>query len=100
RKALQRWLERHGVSDRVKLLGLRPQHEVAKLISESDVFVLPSVIARDGQMDGIPISLMEAMAAGVPVIASALSGIPELVRNEVSGILVDATNSDQLALSI
>ena len=100
RKALEKWIERHGVSDRVKLLGARPQHEVAGLISESDVFVLPSVIARDGQMDGIPISLMEAMAAGVPVIASAISGIPELVRNEVSGILVDATNSDQLALSI
>jgi colanic acid/amylovoran biosynthesis glycosyltransferase len=100
RRALEKWIERQGVSDRVKLLGARPQHEVAQLISESDVFVLPSVIARDGQMDGIPISLMEAMAAGVPVIASAISGIPELVRNEVCGILVDATNSDQLAISI
>jgi colanic acid/amylovoran biosynthesis glycosyltransferase len=100
RHALEKWIERQGVSDRVKLLGARPQHEVARLIGESDVFVLPSVIARDGQMDGIPISLMEAMAAGVPVIASAISGIPELVRNELSGILVDATNSDQLAVSI
>jgi colanic acid/amylovoran biosynthesis glycosyltransferase len=100
RHALEKWIERQGVGDRVKLLGARPQHEVARLISGSDIFVLPSVIARDGQMDGIPLSLTEAMAAGVPVIASAISGIPELVRNELSGILVDATNSDQLAVSI
>jgi glycosyltransferase involved in cell wall biosynthesis/tRNA A-37 threonylcarbamoyl transferase component Bud32 len=100
RHTLQKWIEKQDVADRVTILGARPQHDVARLISESDVFVLPSVIAHDGQMDGIPISLMEAMAAGVPVIASAISGIPELVRNEICGILVDATNAEQLAISI
>ncbi|HUR82779.1 MAG TPA: glycosyltransferase [Thermoanaerobaculia bacterium] len=91
------WIADHGLADRVHLLGPRPQHEVAQLMREADIFVLPSIIATDGQMDGIPLSLMEAMAAGKPVVASSISGIPELVTSEVSGILVDAAYPGKLA---
>jgi glycosyltransferase involved in cell wall biosynthesis/aminoglycoside phosphotransferase (APT) family kinase protein len=90
RRVTEQWIARHGLSDRVRILGVLPQHEVARLMGEADIFVFPSIIATDGQMDGIPISLMEAMAAGKPVVASAISGIPELVRDEVNGLLVDA----------
>lgn len=90
-------IRQHDVADRVKLLGPRPQHEIARLIGEADVFVLPSVIAYSGQMDGIPVALMEAMAAGKPVIASAVSAIPELVDDGRSGLLVDVTHPEQLA---
>lgn len=100
RRATQQWIAERGLTDRVRLLGNLPQHEVARLVGEADVFVLPSVIAVDGQMDGIPISLMEAMAAGKPVVASAISGIPELVRNGAHGILVDAAYAERLAEAI
>lgn len=93
----QQWIAQHGLADRVFLLGARPQHEVAQFMRETDIFLLPSIIATDGQMDGIPLSLMEAMAAGKPVVASSISGIPELVTNEVSGILVDAAYAGRLA---
>lgn len=97
REATEEWIAQHGLSDAVKLVGNLPQHEVARLMGEADVFVLPSVIATDGQMDGIPVSLMEAMAAGKPVIASTISGIPELVKDNVNGILVDAAYAGRLA---
>ncbi|HEX6159427.1 MAG TPA: glycosyltransferase family 4 protein, partial [Thermoanaerobaculia bacterium] len=100
RVVTEAWIAEHGLSDRVQLLGLQPQHEVARLMGECDIFVLPSIIALDGQMDGIPLSLMEAMAAGKPVIASGISGIPELVKNNVNGILVDAAHPDRVAQAI
>jgi len=100
REATEQWIARHDLAGRVFLLGARPQHEVAQLMRGTDVFVLPSIIAADGQMDGIPISLMEAMAAGKPVVASSISGIPELVRHDVSGILVDAAYAGRLAEAV
>jgi colanic acid/amylovoran biosynthesis glycosyltransferase len=59
--------------------------------------VLPSVTAEDGQMEGIPVALMEAMAAGVPVVATRLSGIPELVRDGEGGLLVPERDPAALA---
>ncbi|MFL6247951.1 MAG: glycosyltransferase [Thermoanaerobaculia bacterium] len=100
RETTEQWIAEHGLSDSVKLLGPLPQHEVARLMGEADVFVLPSVIAVDGQMDGIPVSLMEAMAAGKPVIASTISGIPELVKDNINGILVDAAYAGRLAEAV
>ena len=100
RGATEAWIAKHGLANRVRILGAQPQHEVARLMGATDIFVLPSVIAMDGQMDGIPISLMEAMAAGKPVIASSISGIPELVQNRVSGILVDAAYAGRLAEAV
>lgn len=100
RATTEQWIVQHGLAERVRLLGSRPQHEVARLMGGTDVFVLPSIIALDGQMDGIPIALMEAMAAGKPVIASSISGIPELVQNGVSGILVDSAYAGRLAEAV
>ncbi|HEY8181229.1 MAG TPA: glycosyltransferase, partial [Thermoanaerobaculia bacterium] len=100
RRFLQHWIEYLGLADDIHLPGPLPQHEVARLMGKTDVFVLPSVIANDGQMDGIPITLMEAMAAGKPVIASAMSGIPELVDDRVSGLLIDATHTQRIANAI
>jgi glycosyltransferase involved in cell wall biosynthesis/tRNA A-37 threonylcarbamoyl transferase component Bud32 len=100
RRFLQHWTEYLGLADDVHLPGSLAQHEVARRMGETDVFVLPSVIANDGQMDGIPITLMEAMAAGKPVIASAMSGIPELIDDRVSGLLIDATHPQRIANAI
>lgn len=100
RRTAEQWIAQHGLTERVRILGKLPQHEVARLMGETDIFVLPSVIAHDGQMDGIPVSLMEAMAAGKPVVASSLSGIPELVRHDMNGLLVDAAHPQRIADAI
>ena len=100
RGAIADRIAQHGMNDRFRMMGALPQHEVARLLGDADIFVLPSVIAWNGQMDGIPISLMEAMAAGKPVIGSAISGIPELVQHETNGVLVDSTHPERIAGAI
>jgi glycosyltransferase involved in cell wall biosynthesis len=64
------------------------------------VLVAPSVPSRDGRLEGIPVVLMEAMASGVAVVASRLSGIPELVEDGVSGLLVAPGDVDGLVAAL
>jgi len=73
----------------VRFTGLLPHAEVARELSEAHVFVLPSKTATNGDMEGIPVALMEAMAQGLPVLATRHSGTPELVEHDVSGLLCD-----------
>ena len=77
--ALARQIAQGGLSDRVQLLGRRTREQVVELLAQADVAVTPSVPTQSGRREGIPIVLMEAMGSGVPVVASRLSGIPELV---------------------
>ena len=70
---------------------------VAAELAAADVLVAPSVPTRGGKREGIPVVLMEAMAAGVPVVASHLSGIPELVTDDVTGLLVPPGDDAALA---
>lgn len=86
-----------GLKDRVRFQGTRSQLEVAEMLEAADVFVLASVVASNGRMDGIPVALMEALAAGLPVIASRLSGIPELVRDGETGLLARPGDAADLA---
>jgi colanic acid/amylovoran biosynthesis glycosyltransferase len=88
RRQLQRLAARLGLAGRIRFHGSLPEPDVAALLERADLFVLPSVVAGDGQMEGIPVALMEALAAGVPVVASRLSGIPELIREGETGLLV------------
>ena len=67
------------------------------MIDEADVFLLPSVTGADGDMEGIPVALMEAMAVGIPVVSTLHSGIPELITSEHSGWLVPENNALALA---
>ena len=85
-----------GLEEVVTLLGPKTQDEVAALMTRASVFVLPSVIASDGQMEGIPVAWMEAMAAGKPVVASGLSGITELVQTVRSGFVVQPGDAASL----
>jgi glycosyltransferase involved in cell wall biosynthesis len=67
--------------------GRQKQERIAQLLQEADVLVAPSVPTKDGRREGIPVVLMEAMSSCVPVIASDLSGIPELVVDQCTGLL-------------
>ena len=66
-------------------------------MTQADGFILHSVTAEDGDMEGIPVALMEAMAQGLPVVTTRHSGIPELVEHEVTGFLVEERNEAALA---
>jgi colanic acid/amylovoran biosynthesis glycosyltransferase len=100
RPELERRVAELGLAGIVRLAGALPQDEVARRLGASTAFVLPSVVAPDGQMEGIPVALMEAMAAGRPVVASALSGVPELVEHGVSGLLVPPGDAPALAAAL
>lgn len=86
-----------GISDRVSLLGSRPQREVVEQLAEAEVFALSPMVLPDGDRDGIPNVLLEAMAVGVPVVATAVSGIPEVVTDGTTGRLVPSQRPDLLA---
>ncbi|APE45117.1 hypothetical protein BOO69_18125 [Sulfitobacter alexandrii] len=76
----------------VHLCGpVKGRDAMLKLYRESDLFACPSVRAQDGDMDGIPTVLMEAMAAGLPVLTTDLSGIPDLVEDNVTGFVCEPT---------
>ena len=88
RAALEAQIEGADLGNRVELLGQQPRHRVVDLMSQADVVVQPSTTLSTGKQEGIPVSLMEALAMERPVVASRISGIPELIEDEVSGLLV------------
>ncbi|MFO8182769.1 MAG: glycosyltransferase [Candidatus Aegiribacteria sp.] len=77
-----------GAEDSIELAGWKPQDEVLSSMNNAHILLAPSVTASSGDQEGIPVALMEAMAMGLPVVSTFHSGIPELVENGVSGILV------------
>lgn len=87
RAALERAAAECGVADRVAFLGQRTRAEVAALMADSDVLVVPSVPTRGGKREGLPVVIAEAMGIGLPVVASRLSGIPEIVIDGETGYL-------------
>lgn len=91
-----------GLRGTVTMEGERTPQEVLRMMADADLFALPSRPAgkRSGVMDGIPVSLMEAMAAGVPVVSCRVSGIPELVEDGVTGLLVPPGDPAALAGAI
>jgi glycosyltransferase involved in cell wall biosynthesis len=100
RAALERQVADAGLSDPVEFLGRRTRAEIAGLIGSSDVLVAASVPTRSGKREGIPVVLMEAMSAGLPVVASALSGIPELVVDGSSGLTVPPGEAPAIATAL
>jgi glycosyltransferase involved in cell wall biosynthesis len=89
-----------GLDAQVEFPGAMPQSEVVRHMGESTLMVLPCVVAPNGQSDGIPNVLMEAMATGLPVVSTRISGIPELVEDGVNGCLVPAGDVAALASAI
>ncbi|MEO7916363.1 MAG: glycosyltransferase, partial [Dokdonella sp.] len=100
RSELEQSIAMLDLRDRVELLGALPQVEVRALLHRASAFVLPSTVAADGNRDGIPVALMEAMAVGTPVISTRVSGIPELVTDGVSGLLVDGGDAEGLSRAV
>ncbi len=85
---LREQMERLGLQRCVILAGAKPQSQLRRRLTAANVFVLPSVIDADGGMDNLPTVIMEAMATGLPVVSTALGGIPEMVIENETGFLV------------
>lgn len=85
------------LADRVVFHGRQDRQAIIDLLQETDILVAPSVPSSDNRREGIPVVLMEAMASGVAVVASDLSGIPELVEHEVSGLLTPPGDARAIA---
>ncbi len=86
-----------GIGSQVELLGARDESSVSAMLRWCDALLCPSVTARDGDSEGIPVALMEAMGSGIPVVATTHSGIPELVIHGKTGRL--APERDVAALA-
>ena len=94
RASLEQQARRLGIADRIIFAGWKTQGELRGLCAASDLCVLVSLA------EGLPVVLMEAMAAAVPCIAPRLSGIPELIRDGIDGILFTPSNVDELAAAM
>src|SRR5436309_227413 len=98
--APRRHIAEVGLDERVELLGARSQDEVIELYRTATVFTLPCVVLDNGDRDGIPNVLVEAMRLGLPVVSTAVSGIPELVVDEETGLLVPPRDTEALASAL
>lgn len=98
---LRSQIERLGLTDRVTLTGQAlMQERIIEFMHEGDVYALPCLWATDGDVDGLPQMLVEAMACGLPAISTRLVGIPDLIRHEETGLLVEPNNPIELADAI
>ncbi|GAA1431230.1 glycosyltransferase family 4 protein [Microlunatus lacustris] len=95
--ALRAQVDRLGLAGRVRLTGSLPQAEVARVVAGAAVFAAPCVVGADGNRDGLPTVVLEAMALGTPCVATPVTGIPEAVEHEVTGLLVPEHDPAALA---
>lgn len=89
-----------GLEEQVRFLGWREQQSVIDLMQYCDILLAPSVTSASGEQEGIPVTLMEAMASGMLVVSTWHSGIPELVEDGVSGLLVEERDPEALSSTL
>jgi colanic acid/amylovoran biosynthesis glycosyltransferase len=92
--------ESYVISDRVEFVGRVVRRQVSDLMRSADVFVHHSVTGSDGDMEGIPTVIMEAMSTGLPVVSTKHSGIPELVDHGRDGFLVSERDVEGYAAAL
>jgi colanic acid/amylovoran biosynthesis glycosyltransferase len=97
RPALKAQIAALGLERHVQLLGVLAQDRIVQQYAEADLFVLPCVVGEDGNQDGLPVSIVEALASGLPVVTTAVAGIPEAVEDGVNGRIVPQHAPEKLA---
>ena len=97
---LRRQIDLLGLASRVRLLGPRPQAEMARAVAEAAAFAAPCVVGSDGNRDGLPTTLLEAMALGTPCVSTDVTGIPEVVRDGETGLVVPQNDAGALAAAL
>ncbi len=99
-KLLQELIQQLSLTELVHLTGPRSQSEIIDLLAESSLFVFPAIRDQKGDSDNLPTVLIEALASGLPIVATTIAGIPEIVKEGSNGLLVPEKDSKQLALAI
>jgi glycosyltransferase involved in cell wall biosynthesis len=94
---LRAQVERQGLGGLVRMPGPLPQSEIRALVAQSAVLAAPCVVAADGNADGLPTVLLEAMALGTPCVSTRVTGIPEAVRHGSTGLLTESGDAQGLA---
>ena len=94
---LRSLIAQFDLTSEVSLRGALPNHEIIQAYREHDIFALASVVAPNGDRDGIPVVMMEAGALGLPLVSTHVSGIPELVQHGRTGLLAPAGDAAALA---
>lgn len=97
RRRLQDRVRQRGLDRQVSFAGSMENRDVIHMLMYSTAFALPCRVTKDGDADGIPVALMEAGNMGVPVVTTPVAGIPELIENGVTGILVSPDSPEALA---
>lgn len=99
-QALLQQIQNLDLAQQVQLLGPRPQGEIARLVQDAAVFAAPCVVGSDGNRDGLPTVLLESMALGTPCIATDVTGIPEVLRDEETGLMIPQHDPQSLATAL
>jgi colanic acid/amylovoran biosynthesis glycosyltransferase len=97
---LRRLADTLQLTSHLRWVGMSDRTTVFALMEAADAFVLPCRLAGDGDVDGIPVALMEAMTRQLPVVTTSISGIPELVQEEQTGWLVHPNSPDEVAATL
>jgi glycosyltransferase involved in cell wall biosynthesis len=100
RPILEEKIAQYGLADQVQLLGALPQDEVLEQYQQASIFTLPAVLAKDGDRDGIPNVILEAMAMQLPVVSTRHSAIPEAIEDGVNGVLIPPEDPAALAQAL
>ncbi len=94
---LEQLIKQWSLQGCVRLIGALAHQEVVERYHDAHVVVLPCIVGEDGNQDGLPVSIVEALACGVPVVATPISGVPEAIRDGENGLLVPAADTAALA---
>ena len=93
----KKMVAQNNIADQVFFVGVLKQYEVAALMRKARMFVQHSNVAPDGDSEGSPVAIMEAQLSGLPVVATFHAGIPEIVKQDVTGFLVDEGDVNGMA---
>ncbi|ABR73440.1 colanic acid biosynthesis glycosyltransferase WcaL [Actinobacillus succinogenes] len=97
---LEEQIKALAIEDVVSMVGPMPQQDIIRIMQQANMVVAPCVISDDGDRDGLPTVLLESMALGTPVISTQVAGIPELVKDNETGLCVTSQNPQLLADAI
>ncbi len=97
---LEEQIKALGIEDVITLVGPMPQPDIIRMMQQANMVVAPCIISEDGDRDGLPTVLLESMALGTPVISTQVAGIPELVKDQETGLCVEPQNPQALAEAI
>ena len=97
---LRQLIEARSLDKMIELVGPKSQTEIVELLAQSQIFVFPARRDEAGDQDNLPTVLIEAMAGGLPIVTSSLAGIPEIITDQINGILVPQRAPEALASAI